>query len=147
MKTQISRMVLVGSLVLAVLFAGCGGAGMDGMHRSSFLGQWGGTWDSPSAGANGTVDLTIDANGRVAGTLHDNAANSDATLSGTIARDGGMNAEARFVGQQPCSLNGLMMLNQQGHTSGCHQLGHMVGNLTLHMGSGNHETALDLAPR
>ena len=117
------------------------------MNQPSFRGQWVGTWNSPSAGANGTADLAIDADGRVAGTLHDNVANNDAVLSGSITREGELAAEARYPDQVTCSLRGPMMLNQPGHTSGCHQLGHMVGNLSLHMGSGDHETALDLAPR
>ncbi|MBI5706438.1 MAG: hypothetical protein HZC36_05555 [Armatimonadetes bacterium] len=135
--------------MFAFLVVGCGGAsmGMDDALRSSFEGQWVGTYDSQSGGANGTLNLAIDAGGRVAGTMHDDVASNDATVSGVVASDGGMNVEARFPDQLTCSLSGLMMLNQAGHTSGCHELGHMVGNVILHMGPGNYETVVHLTPR
>lgn len=126
------------ALLFLVCFAfGCGGGG-GSSTPSPFQGTWIGTWDSPSAGANGTANITIALNGQVTGTVHDNVANADGTVTGSISNSGNVNAQVQYPPNPSNQLTGALSIAQNGH---------LTGNLIQHVGQSDFGVSFDLTPQ
>lgn len=91
---------------------GCGGSGGGGGTTPPpdpvFTGNWSGAWDgttAPPPGDDGTLAITIEADGDVTGTAHNEGRSEDGTVLGSIDSNGSIN----FVIDYPshdCQVSG-----------------------------------------
>ncbi|HVT13833.1 MAG TPA: hypothetical protein VHE55_16340 [Fimbriimonadaceae bacterium] len=110
--------------VLLLALSGCGGSGI----LSPFTGTWDGTWAQTSPSDNGTAGFIVLPSGSLSGSMHDNNANVDYTISGTINDAGFVTATITPSGGSGQSMTGTLAFN------GSNQL---LGNLTVSGGSLN----------
>jgi hypothetical protein len=111
-------------------YGGCndgGSSGSSGSSTSPFAGQWiGSCWGDMDADINhpdgdGTVNLVIEANGNISGSIHDTISGADATLSGSIARNGAMNCTFVYSGVTigtGSTESGPLVINGNNHLLG-----------------------------
>lgn len=103
------------SLFLALGFlAGCGGSGGGGGTTpppTDLTGTWSGNWDGgavPPPGTEGTLTVTVEADGDLTGTVFNQGKNETGQISGTIQPNGYFD----FVIDYPsidCEVNGRML--------------------------------------
>jgi len=83
--------------LLALLIVGCGGGGGGGgntpgtpvVPRSSWEGQWSGSWNDPATRLQGSIQIRIDGEGRITGYLGGGNANTIAHITtGTVQENG-----------------------------------------------------------
>lgn len=89
--------------------AGCGGSGGSAVSNSPFAGRWVGTFSVPSTADSGAFSASIATNGTLTATTHDNAANADGTVSGTIDNGGSFSGTSQYPGQPKSDLTGTFV--------------------------------------
>jgi hypothetical protein len=90
MRFRMCATALALSLVAAGLVGCGGGSGSSVNNTRSFTGKYGGTFSGTVNGVadTGTLTETIASDGSLTGISHSNAANADATVTGTISTAG-----------------------------------------------------------
>ncbi|RYG21590.1 hypothetical protein EON82_18545 [bacterium] len=127
-------------LLCLVLLAGCGGGGGNGgggapdEEVSPFADSYAGTFNAPSTGDNGTVDVVILNDGTVSGTLFSTPRNAEGPINGSIAADGTFTGTMQVAGTPEATLSGTFSEGSNGHVTG-----------TLQSTSG--DVTFDLVPR
>ncbi|HLK17059.1 MAG TPA: hypothetical protein VKT78_19800 [Fimbriimonadaceae bacterium] len=108
-------MGLVGCIWLSS--AGCGGSG-GSSTPSPFAGTWVGTWNAPSIPDSGTTNVTIDTNGQITGSTHDNNSGTNGTFTGSITNAGALSATVSYPGTANSSVTGTGSIASNGHLLG-----------------------------
>lgn len=119
---RLKYLLVLAALLLAI--SGCGGTGI----LSPFTGTYNGTWAQSSPSDTGSAAFIVLPSGSLSGTMHDNGANVDYTISGSINDAGVVTSTITPSGGPGTSMNGTLGFN------GTNQL---VGNLTCSGGSLN----------
>ncbi|HWA83607.1 MAG TPA: hypothetical protein VG820_09250 [Fimbriimonadaceae bacterium] len=115
---------LLALLAVLLTLSGCGGSGI----FSPFTGTWDGTWAQTSPADTGTAGFIVLPSGSLSGSMHDNNANVDYTISGTINDAGLVTATITPSGGSGQSMSGTLAFN------GSNQL---LGTLTVTGGTLN----------
>ncbi len=92
------RKAILGSIICAVALTGCGG-GTSTLNGSiipnTYRGSWGGNWQSQSFDDNGTLTITVYADGSITGTMTRKDGTSG-PISGSMQEDGVFRTVAGF---------------------------------------------------
>lgn len=103
----------------ALLFAccvaliGCGGSGGGSGGSSTLAGNWLGEWDgknSPPPGDNGVLNITIESDGDVTGTSHNEGTGEAGAVSGEVDADGNVDLVIDYPSHD-CTVEGNLTLN------------------------------------
>lgn len=92
------KKLILATIFGAVALAGCGGgtSTLDGsMIPNTYRGSWGGNWQSQSFDDNGTLLITVYADGSITGTMTRKDGTS-AAVSGSMQNDGVFRSVAGF---------------------------------------------------
>jgi hypothetical protein len=123
MRHSIGRRALSGLLLgMALSVCACGGSDSSDSSRTTdpaFVGRWLGTWSSTGSFGNqaGSADLTIGVDGKIAGTLHNDATGADGTMSGYVDPAGRVSGVYAY-GSLQYSSSGQMLIQSNGHLGG-----------------------------
>ena len=118
-----SLSVLFVFLLGASVFVGCGGASDSSTPStpSPYAGHWKGIWVDSIWGQTGTLDITVDGGGNVAGSVvNQNIDDKPGAVSGVIGNNGGISCYYNYRWDSFRAL-GKLSINASGH---------LVGNVT-----------------
>jgi|GEM_PF-6715950 len=93
---------------LSLLLAGCGGTGLINPFFGNFPAE---PWTQFSPSDTGTVTLNVSAIGTVSGSLYDNGASMNYTVSGLIDNNGNLSATITPTSGPAGAISGVMSLN------------------------------------
>jgi hypothetical protein len=102
-------------LVLMLAAYGCGSSGggsgspVSGIAGSFYAGHWTGTWENDT-GWGGTLDFTVDNEGRISGTVFDGYSRKLGRASGRIEPDGKIVANWRYPEEEETTATGASRL-------------------------------------
>ncbi len=105
---------LAAFLIPAISLCGCGGGGL----LNPFTGTFNGTWTQSSPSDTGTIAFVVLPSGSLSGTLHDNGAAADYTVSGSINDNGGFSATLTPTVGSASTLSGTLGFDVQNHLTG-----------------------------
>lgn len=116
-----ARGLALGLLTLTAALTGCGGGGSGPSSTaaiaSPFAGRWAGSWND-AGGDYGTLELTVGTDGKLSGSVFDQAAGMQATVSGSVAAAGHFQATETYPGIAPIALSGTVSLSTNDHLGG-----------------------------
>ena len=110
------------ALVFSLALGGCGGSDDDdglGTVSPELVGRWVGPFETsgPLGGQNGTADMTVGSDGRLLGSLDNKFLGATGSVEGSVGANGktaGTYAYPLYKG----SFNGQFTLQQDGHLGG-----------------------------
>lgn len=129
-------------VLLMAALAGCGGGGGGSSHTGDGSGggsgnplqnSYVGTYDSPTLGDNGTIDLEVSASGTVTGAITSTPHGADGTVSGTITAGGVLTGTMQVTGHSAGTLSGTLVQQPDGKLIGTVQetLDGVTGDVTF----------------
>ncbi|MCA1596125.1 MAG: hypothetical protein LC772_06840 [Chloroflexi bacterium] len=108
---------LTSALIAAGLW-GCGGGGSTpAITNSPFAGHYVGTFNDTTAGQSGTLNITVAADGTIAGTSDNTTAGVNSTITGSVSNAGTDTLVFTFPGGQE-TASGTVAFDSQGHLAG-----------------------------
>jgi hypothetical protein len=112
--TRVARMLIRRSLSLlgvglAISLTGCGGTSDNPVTPNIYRGAWTGSWQSATAGDDGSISFTIYPDGSLTGSMTRRPGTS-ATLVGTVNAHGQMVAVAGFGAEGNFEMEGAVVL-------------------------------------
>jgi hypothetical protein len=112
------------AVLAALALTACGGSGDDnglsgGPVSPDYVGRWVGPWQSsgPLGGQDGTGDLTVSSDGKLLGTLSNNALSTTGNVQGTIDSTGKTSGSYSYPLYNG-TFNGTFTLQSNGHLGG-----------------------------
>ena len=112
-------LILASAIFSVILLAGCGGGGGgSNLTLAPFAGTYAGTWQAPSQGTSGIVNLVVAQDGSTTGTMTGSQEPGTGTITGALPSNG------QFAGQIAYDLNhqftfqGPMGFDSNSHLSG-----------------------------
>ena len=109
---RLKQLLALGLMTFAL--SGCGGGGL----LNPFVATYNGTWSQSSPSDTGTMQIVVFPGGSLSGSLHDNGANVDYTVAGSISDAGAFTAAIQPSGGATSQLNGTLTFDIQNHLSG-----------------------------
>lgn len=99
-------MVAIGA---SMLVSGCGGNAI--ADPNLYRGVWSGSWSSDTLKSDGSLELTINADGSVVGTMTNMEMSWTGAVSGTMGSKGDFNATVDFGGGIAYALKGTVIIS------------------------------------
>lgn len=96
------------AITTAVMVSGCGGNAI--ADPNLYRGAWSGNWSSDTLQNDGSLDLTISADGSVVGTMTNTEMSWTGAVAGTMGSKGDFNATVDFGGGIMYSLKGTVII-------------------------------------
>jgi len=107
----------------ALVIAGCGGGGGGGGNVTpSFVGSYAGTWNAPSQGTSGNLNVTVAANNTANGTMTGTQYPGTGIVSGSLPPSGQFSGTIEYDANHTYSFQGPASFSTT-------EAGHLVGTV------------------